>query len=196
MSGFWVLLVFIASLVALLAVPLDLAYSLRRHEGRQEGSGSLSWLFGLLRFRLNNPRGRPRITQERPKGRRRHRQRRDARRMIAVLRTEGFGLSVLRLIRDLFRLVHIRDLGLYVRMGLDDPADTGRLWAMVGPLAAVLGSVPGARITIEPEFSLQVFEFSGEARIRLVPIQLVFLMLAFMLSVTTLRALRTVWAER
>jgi hypothetical protein len=116
--------------------------------------------------------------------------------MIAVLRTEGFGLRVLRLARDLFRLVHIRNLGLYVRMGLDDPADTGRLWAVVGPLAATLGSVPGARIIIEPEFSLQVFEFSGEARIRLVPIQFVFVMLAFMLSVTTLRALRTVWEER
>jgi hypothetical protein len=68
----WILLAFLASLLALLAVPVDLAFSVKRHEGRQEGSGTIGWLFGLVRLHLGKPKVRAHAKQERPKVRRRH----------------------------------------------------------------------------------------------------------------------------
>ena len=177
----WIILAFLASLLALLAVPVDLAFSFQRREGRREGSGTLGWLFGLVRLRLGEPKVRARVRPERPKLKRRHRR-------------HGGG-RLLRLVRDQIRRIHIRDLSMEVRLGLDDPADTGRLWAVVGPLAAILPVPPVARVAIEPEFTSEAFEVYGKGRIRIIPIQLLFVMLVFLLSPSALRALHAMRVE-
>ncbi|MDD3448904.1 MAG: hypothetical protein PHF72_07730 [Gammaproteobacteria bacterium] len=179
----WILLALLAGLLALLAVPLELAFSVRRDGVRREGRGSLRWLFGLVRVRLGGP-GRP--AARRPRARRPRRGGGGARRMLALVQVEGFGSHLLRLARDLFRRIRIQELGLRVRLGLDDPADTGRLWAVVGPLAALPGL---RRITIEPEFAAGTFELDGRGRIRIVPLRLLSVLLRFALSPVTLRAL-------
>jgi hypothetical protein len=185
------LLAFLASLLAVLAVPVDLAFSVQRHGGRQEGSGALGWLFGLVRLRLGKIKVRPPAKPERPKARRSRQRRGGARHIMAMLRTEGFGRRLLRLAQDLSRCIYIRDLSMAVRLGLDDPADTGRLWAVVGPLAAMVTTSPVSRVAIEPDFSSEVLEVDGKGCIRIIPIQLLFVVLVFMLSPSTLRALRT-----
>lgn len=191
----WLLLAFMVSLLTLLAVPVDLAFSVQRHEGRQEVNGTLGWLFGLVRLRLGKPKARARAKSKRPKPGRRHRKRGGARRAMAMLRAEGFGRRLLRLAQDLLRRVHIRDLSLDVRLGLDDPADTGRLWAVIGPFAAILTLPPVARIAIEPEFTAEALDVDGKGSIRIIPIELLFVMLVFVLSPTTLRALYAMRAE-
>jgi hypothetical protein len=191
----WILLAFLASLLALLTVPVDLAFSVQRHDGRQEGSGTLGWLFGLVRLRLGKPKVRAQAKPECPKIKRRHRKRGGARHIMAMLRIEGFGWRLLRLAQDLLRRIHIRDLSLEVRLGLDDPADTGRLWAVVGPLSAILTLPPVTRVAIEPEFTSEVLEVDGKGRIRIIPIQLLFVILVFVLSPSTLRALYTMGVE-
>jgi hypothetical protein len=191
----WIILTFLASLLALLAVPVDLAFSFQRREGRREGSGTLGWLFGLVRLRLGEPKVRARVRPERPKLKGRHRRHGSGRRVTAMFRIEGFAWRLLRLVRDLIRRIHIRDLNMEVRLGLDDPADTGRLWAVVGPLAAILPVPPAARVAIEPEFTSEAFEVYGKGRIRIIPLQLLFVMLVFLLSPSALRALHAMRVE-
>lgn len=181
----WILLALLAGLLALLAVPLELAFSVRRHGGRREGRGSLRWLFGLVRVRLGGPGERVRAGPGRPASRRPRRGGGGARRMLALVQVEGFGSRLLRLARDLFRRIRIQELSLRVRLGLDDPADTGRLWAVVGPLAALPGL---RRVAIEPEFAAETFELDGRGRIRIVPLRLLSVLLRFALSPVTLRA--------
>lgn len=190
----WILLAFLAGVFALLAVPVDLAFEVHRHPGRNEGTGSLGWLFGLVRLRFGERKGRTRSAPKRAKARQR-RKRGGARRMMAILRVEGFAVRLLRLARDLLRHVRIHYLSMAVRLGLDDPADTGRLWAALGPVAALVAMLPVARITIEPDFASETFEVDGEGRLRLVPIQLLFIVLVFLLSPRTLRVLRALRAE-
>jgi hypothetical protein len=187
----WILLAFLASVLALLAIPVDLAFSVQRHEGRQEARGTLGWLFGLVRVRLGGPKERVRAKPERPRPRRRRRGRVRTRRATAMLRVEGFGWRLLRLARDLFRRIHIRDLSLEVRLGLADPADTGRLWGVVGPLIAMLPSSLVTRLAVEAEFTREALEVEGKGSIRIIPVQLLFVMLVFVLSPSTLRALHT-----
>ncbi|NIP74047.1 MAG: DUF2953 domain-containing protein [Gammaproteobacteria bacterium] len=190
----WTLLAFLVTLLALLAVPVDLAFSVRHHQGRQKGGGTLEWLFGLVRLRLGKPEVPTRAVPERPEARRHRGKRGGARRMLAMLRTEGFGWRLLRLAQEILRRIRVQSLDLDVRLGLDDPADTGRLWAVIGPLAALLSVPAVARITIEPEFGSEVLEMHGEGRIRVIPIELLFVMSAFVLSPSTLRALRAMRA--
>ncbi len=181
----WILLALLAGLLALLAVPLELAFSVRREGVRREGRGSLRWLFGLVRVRLGGPGERVRAGPGRPASRRPRRGGGGARRMLALVQVEGFGSRLLRLARDLFRRIRIQELSLRVRLGLDDPADTGRLWAVVGPLAALPGL---RRVAIEPEFAAETFELDGRGRIRIVPLRLLSVLLRFALSPVTLRA--------
>lgn len=191
----WILFALLAILLMLLAIPVDLAFSVQRHEGWQEGRGTLGWLFGLVRLRLGKAKLRAESKPERTKIKRRHHKRGGARRIMVMLRIEGFGWRLLRLARDLLRRIHIRELSLKIRLGLDDPADTGRLWAVVGPLAAMLALPPVTRVAIEPEFSTEALEVDGKGHIRIIPIQLLFVILVFLLSPTTLRALYTIGGE-
>jgi hypothetical protein len=88
----------------------------------------------------------------------------------------------------LLRATHARNLYLRLRIGLGDPADTGRLWAIIGPIAGLAQNLRSAMVRIEPEFMDPVFEVESRGQFRLLPIQLIALTAAFVLSPTMLRA--------
>lgn len=175
----------------LLAVPVGVEFRL---EGIEPFTGEVGvrWLFGLVRFRIPVPRVGPRPeatpraarARARPKARGRHRN------VLAALRQAAFRRRVYRLVRDLVRAVHLRRLRLLMRLGLGDPADTGRLWAVVGPLNAV-ARLRNADVRIEPEFVDPVLEFQADGRLLLVPLRFLILAIAFALSPPTIRAWRT-----
>ena len=77
------------------------------------------------------------------------------------------------------------------RLGLGDPAETGRLWALLGPLNAAARNLARIDLQIEPEFLDPVFEFDARGACRLVPLRFLALAAAFLLSPATLRAWRT-----
>jgi len=188
-----VVAVAVALPVLLLAVPVDLAFRLEGN-GSIKGEVAIRWMFGLLRFRIQVPRrrkarrGRPdsgsQATKVRSRGSRRAR-------ALAVLRHAAFRRRVVRLIEELVGAAHLRQLGLWMRVGLGDPADTGRLWAFVGPLNAVAHNLRTAEIRIEPEFVEQAFEYEARGRVLVVPLRIVATALAFALSPSSIRAWRT-----
>lgn len=178
-------------LLLLLAVPVDLEFRL---EGIEPFAGEVGvrWLFGLVRFRIPVPRPGPRPeakakaarVRARRKARGRHRD------VLAALGQAAFRRRVYRLVRGLVRAVHLHRLRLLMRLGLGDPADTGRLWAVVGPLNAV-AQLRNAELLIEPEFVDPVLEFRADGRLLLVPLRFLILAMAFALSPPTIRAWRT-----
>lgn len=186
-------------LVLLLAVPFDVAFRLR---GMQEFSGQVTvgWLYGLLRFRIPvNDASKPRKPRK-PRtaaGRRTWKRGRKStgggkgRDFFSVLRRADFRREIYRLVKDICRAVDLHELGFRMRLGLGDPADTGRLWAFVGPLNAAAQSLRNARIVIEPEFMEAVIEFDTNGRFRIVPLRFLALAVAFALSVPSRRAWRT-----
>lgn len=182
----WFLLGLIAGLLALLAIPMDVVFSLRRREGERTGSCRIDWLFGAVRLRVL-PRSRScDVAREAGK---RDRGYGGAGRALAMLQNAGFAQCFLRMIRNLLRRIRIRDLALEIRLGLDDPADTGRLWGAVGPLAALLAPLPAARVSIEPDFGGEAFEIEGRGHVRVIPIQLLAVIARFLLAPATRRAL-------
>jgi hypothetical protein len=82
-----------------------------------------------------------------------------------------------------------------MRLGLGDPADTGRLWAVVGPLSAA-AQLRNAELRIEPEFADPVLELRADGRVLLVPLRFLIVAIAFALSPPTIRAWRTLAGNR
>ncbi|WPC67072.1 DUF2953 domain-containing protein [Rhodoferax ferrireducens] len=175
----------------LLALPIDVAF---RVEGIETFNGQIAirWMFGLVRFRaripgLSKPAREPQAAKVRVKP-----DKRSSRpNVLALLRQAAFRRRVYRLATDLVRAAHLHRLHLRMRLGLGDPADTGRLWALVGPLNAVAQNLRNADVRIEAEYLDPVFEFQARGRLLLVPLQFLILAIGFALSPASIRAWRT-----
>ena len=195
-----VALIFFAVLLGLvallLAVPIEVVFRFANVE-TLAGQVTVRWLFGLVRFHVKIPHlAKPKPStakpghkaeepQEVPKARGRRAN------VVAALKQSAFRKRLFRFAKGLVRAVHAHELYLRMRLGLGDPADTGRLWAMVGPISALAQDLRNAEVRIEPEFADPVFEFESQGRVLLIPIQFIFLVISFVLSPPSIRAWRT-----
>jgi len=174
-------------LALLLAVPLRVAFEFERVEAFK-GRLTFRWLFGLVRFRVHVPGARkpPQESKAVPARVKPsiHRQAN----VLAVLREAEFRRRVYRLIRELVRAAHVRRLQLRMRVGLGDPADTGRLWALMGPLSAVVRNLRDADVQFEPDFVDPVFEVQARGGLLLIPLQFILLAISFAISPVSIRA--------
>jgi hypothetical protein len=180
-----------------LALPVHVAFRVEGVDGFS-ARVNLRCLFGLLRFGVELPAAaqarrqprRARLPAARQAAARRSGAGR-AKQVLAVLRQAPLRRRVLRLGRSLLAATHLRQVRLRLRLGLGDPADTGRLWALMGPVSAWAQGLRQAQVQIEPEFMDAVLEFQVQGQARLVPLQLLLLTGAFALSPEAWRAWRT-----
>ncbi|MDH5556186.1 MAG: DUF2953 domain-containing protein [Alphaproteobacteria bacterium] len=187
--------VLLTLVIALLAVPLTVVFSIHRIEDTR-GYVRFRWLFGLVSFELRIPQAAQ--AERRPESgagkveklSRRKEQESRAGELFSLLKQSAFRQRIYKFIRDMLRATHARNLFLRLRIGLGDPADTGCLWAIIGPIAGMAQNFRSAAVRIEPEFIDPVFEVESHGRFRLVPIQFLALVAAFMLSPVMLRAWR------
>lgn len=187
-----IILLVVLLLLALLAVPVSLDYRVS-WQRKLEGRAVLQWLFGLVRVQLlpcadrqpsppQVPPAEPSVEETKPGG-----EKFDP---LPALRQKAFRQRLLRFARDLWCALHKRDLRLYLRVGLGDPADTGQLWALCGPLSGWLQTVEDASIELEPEFMDAVFEVDSSGRLSLIPLRLLYLALGLLVSPPFWRGLR------
>jgi hypothetical protein len=188
-----IIAILLALLVVLLALPITVAFRVNRIK-EIKGQISFHWLFGLVRFRIGIPGGAKAEPQRKRKPTKKTRKRKpgvNARGVFALLKQSAFRQRIIRFIKDTLRATHARDLYLRLRIGLGDPADTGRLWALLGPIAGVATNFRSAEVRIEPEFMDPVFDVESHGEFRLIPLQFITLATAFVVSPITLRAWRT-----
>jgi hypothetical protein len=177
-------------LVVLLSVPVDVRYRLRIRNGL-EGRLTIAWLFGLIRIpvHLDGDKAKKRAAKRRKKKARRRKKARPGGRANVFLSAD-FWRWLRRLLRKLMNKIRIYRLFLRVRLGLDDPADTGRLWALAGPVAALMANIPLAEMRLEPNFMEAELEMESEGEIRIYPMGLIATVVATLLSPTTWRVFR------
>ena len=186
------LLIAAGALLALLAIPLTLTFQVAWPDVPRS-KAEVTWAFGLLRKHIT-PAAQRRDEAARGDTRERTaRARRPRSAQSGVLKALGqreFRDRILRFASDLWHAVHKRDVRLRLRVGLGDPADTGQLWGFLGPMAGLLGSVREIAIVLEPEFEDEVLEFDGDGCVRVVPLRLILLFIALMLSPALWRGIR------
>ena len=186
------LLIVLLVLIALLSVPVTLVYRLNWQQ-RLQGEASLRWLFGLVRIPLSPSRdGKPAARKkrvEKPKASKPKRARKKLN-PLAALRQKAFRRRMLRFVREVWRAFRKRDMQLRIRIGLGDPADTGRIWALFGPLSGLLANIEDASVELEADFVDAVFEVDSRGNVSVIPLQLIYLMLCLLLSPPFWRGMR------
>ena len=176
--------IFLSLVVVLLAMPVTLTYQL---SWKQALSARLRliWAFGLVRAEVSPDRAKaepdkPQTARRKAGGRGKSKRRKTN--FMAAIRRPSFRRRIGRFVSDVWRAVHKKNVRLLVRLGLGDPADTGQLWAVLGPLSGILARLRDVRIAIEPDFLDPVFEVDSSGTIRLIPLQIVFLTLGLLVS--------------
>jgi hypothetical protein len=179
-------------LIVVLAIPVVVTFHLSWREAFQNDT-ELRWAFGLVRIRLpsqqsetRSPKGKEpeaKATPIRRSSRKKHN-------VFAAVWQKSFRRRISRFIGQVWNAVHMQNLTLRLRIGLGDPADTGQLWAFFGPAAGLLANVHEASIEIEPEFFDTTIELDSSGSIRLIPLQIIYLSVALLLSPSVWQGIR------
>jgi len=177
-------------LILVLSVPLDMVFHADAH-GRPRFRLKLLWLSGLVSKEITR-RKTPEEKKKAVKGKRKPGEgKRRLGDIFGILRTRGLLKRLTVLLRDILGCLKIRDLSADFRVGLDNPADTGLLFALIGPTTFWLGSSLPHQIRVQPSFADEAtFEGYSHGAVRLRPIQLVIPLLRFVSSLATIRVVK------
>jgi len=178
-------------IIFVLCIPLNAVLHIDVY-GRPKFQMRLVWFFGLVSKEITKAKKKPEEKERVAEGKRKPGKRKiKARTIFKILRTKGLLEQLKRLLRDVLRHLKIRDLRVDFRVGLDDPADTALLFALIGPATSFLGSSRVHEIRVQPSFEDEaVFEGYLSGALRLVPIQLGIPFLRFVFSLATLRVVK------
>ncbi len=184
-----VILVSLAILITLfLCIPLDLVFRANT-EVRPKFSLRLIWLFGLVTSELRPTRRKPEekgvIEYEGKPVDWLHR----LRVTLEILQTKGLLRQLRKFVLRTIRNVHFRELGANLKVDLENPADTGMLFAFIAPANLMINYFLPHPIKIEPSFTGESF-ITGHlfGAIRLWPIQLAASLTGLAFSLPALRA--------
>ncbi|MCJ7655993.1 MAG: DUF2953 domain-containing protein [Dehalococcoidia bacterium] len=174
----------------LLCVPLDLVFR-TNIDGKPRFGMRLIWLFGLVSHEVRRRKKKP--EEERAIE---HKQKpKDwiwrIRVTFEVLRTKGLLRQFVSLVKRIRRHIKIKELVANFNVGLDNPADTGLLFAFIAPANLLLSYFSPHQIRIEPSFTGEATlegHLYGAVRVR--PIQLAAPLMGFAFSSPTLRAVK------
>ena len=187
-----VFVLILALIIALLSIPLSMNFSFITTENIQ-CCMRFNWLFGLLKFQSQFPKQpKPQLSAavEQKKQSNKNKPNHAINQSITLFNHSRFRRHLIHFIKRILRATHAKNLYLKLRIGLGDPADTGALWAMMGPISGLLPNLKSIQIELEPDFIDTVMEIESHGQFRIIPLQLIVLILVFLLSPTTIHAWR------
>ncbi len=185
--------ILVAALLALLSVPVDVAFS-----GRWPIDSSsrvvVGWGFGLFEREIDlsatpeetkpepTPKPAAKATPERSDKR--------ALRVRTLLTNSELRRRFGTMLSKLWQSVRKESVQVRIRVGTGDPAETGQLWAVGGPLSGWLRARFGPAVQLTPDFDDEVFEAQGSGRVSFMPSRLLGHILAFGFSPVVWRGIR------
>lgn len=179
----------------ILCVPIDASFNLTVSKNTRFRI-RLIWLFGLIRKELHRKEKKPEKKEkrkEKPKKKRRIK----FSTVIKILRTKGLLRQIKNLVKGVLRQFRIKELVADLRLGLDDPAETAILFAVVGVTRPFINLPSKYRISVQPYFHDEVvFEGYLNGILRLQPIRLVWPVLRFIFSMAVLRVMKILVLSR
>ena len=170
-------------IILLLTIPIDLVFNIEKDVAFHPRV-RVGWMFNLIGKDVKRKK-KPKKEKAKEKRKRRIKP------FIAMLRARGFLRRLFRFVRDIFRICHVRDFELDLRIGLSDPADTGMLFAVIAPVIVQLKTFTPLDIQILPNFEQTGLQGYVKGDLRVFPIQLIFIGTLFALSPATIRAIKS-----
>jgi hypothetical protein len=187
---FIVVLASLAALIILfLCIPVELVFRANT-KGRPKFSLRLIWFFGLLNRDLRQTGHKSEeniVAEEKPGGNWLQR----TKLALEILRTKGLLKQLGRFITRTYRSMKVREFAANLKVDLDNPADTGLLFAFMAPINLLTNYFLPYPIKIEPSFTGESF-ITGHvnARVKLMPIQVVASVTGLAFSVPSFRAVK------
>lgn len=185
--------ILLALIVILLAIPFDVIFKIHRQE-ELSSDVVVRWLFGVVQFNIpaEKERQATKKSYQPKKKKKAEKKSANSQTIKDLLWNARFRYRLFKFVKDIFKTIHIAGFYLRIRLGLDDPADTGRLWALCGPLSVFLSNLSNATVDLQPDFQTQTVYLDSYGMIRIVPLQVIFTVLAFIFSPITIRAILAV----
>lgn len=181
-------------IVLVLIVPLDGVWHVDIY-GRPRFSLRLAWLFGLFSKEVEKREKKAVEEKEVPEGKPRPAKKISARNILRILRTKGLLKQLVTFLKDILSCLRFKKFEADLTVGFDNPADTGLLFAFIGPSLLFLKPPPPHQIRVQPSFD-PVCQGHLSGTVRLQPILLVPPLLKFTFSLPTIRAIKTLVLTR
>ena len=185
-------------IILILSIPLEFSFQYNSQE-KQASRFRLVWLFGLLSINLA---GKERKTSQKEKqaptvetkGAPGHRP--DMRFIMRILQIKGLLDQLKRLLIDTLSCLHSKELCAHFKISLDDPADTGALFALSEPFNYIMQNRTPVSISIKPCFYEEAyFEANINTTLRLLPVTLLKLLTSFIFAMPVFRAIKLLVIE-
>ncbi len=186
---FLVLGLLLGSVIVALAMPFDVDFYLDIPD--DGGQVKVTWMFGAV---VLFSRGADQDAKRRRKEKRKHKRKATRAKKRRAHDAQGLLAPEVRsalfsLFGRLVRKVRIRALWLRIVLGLEDPADTAVVHGVLQPLAAAIGGVSAGTLprrrrgfAFEPRFDGEILKIEGRGHLRAVPLRIVAVGVAFVLS--------------
>ena len=185
--------------ILILWIPLDMVFQVDVH-GRPKLRLRLVWLFGLVSKELGREKkkaGEEKVPKEKPKKKKRRAQ---FGTILKILKVRGLLGQFKDLLKGIIGSFRISQLEADFKIGLDNPADTGLLLAVIGPATFWLGRYFPGQVRVRPSFTEATLGGYASGHLSLRPIKLIPPLLRFVFSLTTIRVLKvlalTKWKKK
>jgi hypothetical protein len=182
-----------------LAIPVDLVFDFKT-SGGGKAVLRVEWLFGLVGKRLL-PRKKPEKPAKVKKPKKD--KRRDLRSVLsytALVRARGVVPAFIKLVRRMAGSFHIHQLNVDLRLGLDDPADTGIVFGVLWPVFTLPVTLGFTTLRMNPVFDGLTFEVAFAGKVRVFPAEIMTHVLRFVFSLAGLRLIKAMavlqWKKR
>ena len=178
-------------IILVLCVPFDAALSVDTSD-KPKFRLRLAWFFGLISKEVSREKKKPEEKKKVSEEKRKKKRRAEFGTILSILRTKGLLKQFVNLLKGILRQLKIRELAVNLRLGLENPADTGFLFAVIGSTTPFLNLPSRYQLKLQPSLSDEaVFEGYFRSVIRLLPIKLAVPLLRFVFSPATLRVVKT-----
>lgn len=174
-----ILIGFLLFVLILLSIPVDLGFYLKKDE-RLEYRAELCLLFGLVTIDMikqDRKTGKSTLPKKQKKEKNLH--------LSSLAESKRFIERLMRLVRDLFHDLQIKELRMHWHFGLGDPSDTGMLLGLLQPVL-----LPWGNATLSADFQEAVLEGYCKGQLRIFPIRILGYILAFLFSGETIRVIK------
>ncbi|MFC2046700.1 DUF2953 domain-containing protein [Chloroflexota bacterium] len=174
-----------------LCVPLDAVLSIDTSE-KPRFRLRMAWFFGLISKELHREKKKPKEEKKVTKEKRKKGKYFEVRTILQILRTKGLLKQVKNLVKGVLGQLKIKELAVNLKLGLENPADTGFVFALIGSITPFLNLPSRYQIRVQPSFYDEaIVEGYLRGVLRLQPIKLVIPLLKFVFSLTILRVVKT-----
>ena len=171
--------------ILILSIPIEMAFD----TSRPGAKARVGWAFGLLWKDVGGEKKKPKGPKKKKRGP-------GAKAFLTFLETRGIASGLLKLARRMIGSIRVKQMDTHLRMGLDDPADTGMLYSVIWPILIPLNYIGSSDVRMTLCFEEEILDFTGQGHVRIVPAQMIWAVILFGLSPAGLRAIRDMVVRR